>query len=46
MHLLENGADLKAVSIMLGHNDISATQVYSRLMDSKIKESYKFHPRA
>lgn len=46
MHLLENGADLKAISQMLGHNDISATQVYSNLMDSKIKESYKLHPRA
>ena len=46
MHLLENGADLKAVSQMLGHNDISATQVYSQLIDSKIKESYKLHPRA
>ena len=46
MHLLENGADLKAISQMLGHNDISATQVYSNLMDSKIKESYRLHPRA
>ena len=46
MHLLENGADLKAVSQMLGHSDISATQVYSQLIDSKIKESYKLHPRA
>lgn len=46
MHLLENGADLKAVSRMLGHNDVSATQVYSDLMDMKVKDAYKFHPRA
>ena len=46
IHLLENGADLKAISKMLGHNDISATQVYSDLIDSKIKDSYRLHPRA
>jgi len=46
MHLLENGAELKAISQMLGHSDISATQVYSSLMERRIKESYKLHPRA
>ena len=41
MHLLENGADLKAISQMLGHSDIASTQVYSNLIDKKIKECIK-----
>lgn len=46
-HLLENGADLKSIQEMMGHADISSTQVYSRLMNSKIKDVYeKAHPRA
>ena len=46
-HLLENGADLHSIQEMMGHADISSTQVYSRMMNSKIKDVYaKAHPRA
>ncbi len=46
-HLLENGADLHSIQEMMGHADISLTQVYSRMMNSKIKDVYaKAHPRA
>lgn len=46
-HLLENGADLHSIQEMMGHADISSTQVYSRMMNSKIKDVYaKTHPRA
>ncbi len=47
VHLLENGADLAAIQEMLGHSDISTTRVYSRLVNSNIKDIYfKTHPRA
>jgi integrase/recombinase XerD len=46
-HLLENGADLHSIHEMMGHADISSTQVYSKMMNSKIKDVYaKAHPRA
>ena len=46
-HLLQNGADLKAIQTMLGHSDISSTQVYMQFQDDGLKEIYKkTHPRA
>ncbi len=47
IHLMENGADIKFVSQMLGYTDINAMQVYADILDSGMREEYqKAHPRA